>query len=157
MYLINYDLYDMHALIVFFRYAPERFPLYAQAVSELLGYLETPPERQLAYNNVRRILRPYYVPEDETLSWVLTDNRYTANVCILKSDACYAVLSAVCREMLACCDDTERLYLLCDAVHNIPLLLADVKHPKKAMRLMLREYRTQYNRAFLLKEWKHIA
>ena len=59
-------------------------------------------------------------------------------------------------EITECCDDKERFYLLCDAVHNIPLILADDPKPKKAINSMIKEYRNRYNGLFLKEEVKNI-
>lgn len=58
--------------------------------------------------------------------------------------------------MQQCINDSQRFYLLCDASHNIPLLLADTKNPKKAIKIMIKDYQKNYNKEFLLKELKKI-
>ena len=40
--------------------------------------------------------------------------------------------------MIKVYSDEQRLYLLCDASHNIPVILADVKKPEKAIKEMVR-------------------
>lgn len=157
MHLINYDFYDLHALITFFRQNSERLLFYKKAVEEIICCIEMPMQNNgITANTIRKIIRPYINTNDELLSWVLTDNQYTANVVIIKNEGCYRLLSAVFKEMLRCVDDSQRIYLLCDAAHNIPLLLADEAKPQKAIKAMIKDYRNKYNRHFLSDELKSI-
>ena len=156
MYLINYDLYDLHAFFTFFRSAPARFPDYILPVKQLVEHVNAPVGNTSDFNAVRRIISPFYDPRDESLSWVLVNNMYTANVFAVKTEAYYHILSAVFKEMLDFYNDEQRLYLLCDAVHNIPVLLADEKKPKPIIAAMIGDYRKQYNRAFLENELKNV-
>lgn len=157
MRLINYDFYDLHALITFFRQNVERFSFYEKAVEEIICCIDMPMQNNgIAANTVRKIIRPFIDTDDKLLSWVLTDNQYTANVVIIKNEGCYRLLSTVFKEMLQCVDDSQRLYLLCDAAHNIPLVLADNTKPKKAINLMIKDYRNKYSKNFLSDELKTI-
>ena len=45
MYLSNYDYYDIHALITFFRYKQERFIIYKSAVQEIINCLNEPVQK----------------------------------------------------------------------------------------------------------------
>lgn len=154
--LINYDLYDLHALMVFLRQNTDKFSQYENAVRQIVSCLEASMQTGGGEaNSIRKILMPF-VSEEEQLSWALVENRYTANVIIIKNKAYYDILSAVLREMLRWGNDRERLYLLCDAVHNIPLLLADVKKPKKAAAAMIKDYQRKYDGDFLSDELKRL-
>ncbi len=53
-------------------------------------------------------------------------------------------------------ENSEKTYLAADACHNIPLLLADVKKPRKAIESMIKEYRKKYSHDFLKEELKDI-
>ena len=157
MHLINYDFYDLHALITFFRQNVVRFSFYEKAVEEIIRCIDMPMQNNgIAANTVRKIIRPYIDTNDELLSWVLTDNQYTANVIIIKNEGCYRLLSAVFKEMLKCVDDSQRLYSLCDSTHNIPLILADDKKPQKAIKAMIKDYLNKYNKHFLSEELKSL-
>ena len=156
MYLINYDCYDLHALITFFRCKPERFIIYKSALQEIVAYLKTPIQNELNNNSIRNILKPYFDERDETISWVLVDNEYTANVFIIKNESAYEILSSIFCEMMNYYNDSNRFYLLCDATHNIPLLLADEKKPKKAINTMIKDYKKKYNNLFLKNELKRL-
>ena len=64
-------------------------------------------------------------------------------------------MSAILKELLLCLEnDPERVCLLCDASHNIPLLLVDEKRPEKTINSMLKEYRKRYVPEFLCEELK---
>lgn len=157
MHLINYDFYDLHALITFFRQNSERLSFYKRSVEEIICCIDIPTQNNgITANTIRKIIRPYIDTDDELLSWVLTDNQYTANVVIIKNEGCYRLLSAVFKEMLRCIDDSQQLYSLCDAAHNIPLILADDKKPQKAIKAMIKDYRNKYNSHFLSDELKSI-
>ena len=156
MYLLNYDFYDLHALITFFRNNTARFSDYKASVEQIVQYMKAPAANGIEPNTIRKILRPYFKDNDEALSWVLVNNEYTANISIIKMEAYYLILSAAFEEMLKFYSNEQRLYLLCDASHNIPLILADIKKPEKAIKEMIRDYRKQYNKFFLVNELKSI-
>ena len=155
MYLVNYDLYDMYALFLFFRVKPERFLFYKPAAQEIAEYINKPAENNSAdTNNIRKILKKYYDESDEMLSWVVVENKYTANIGIIKNKAAYEILLKIFDELKENHNEPERFKLLCDAVHNIPLILADETKPKKAINAMIKDYRKRYNSLFLKEELK---
>lgn len=153
MYLINYDFYDLYALIVYFRSNPARFPCYIESIRQIIDYLNASTiTNEIIDNQIRRFISPYFDKQDEALSWVPVNNVYTANIFVIKKEAYYRILSSVFEEMIGSYNDEERLYLLCDATHNIPLLLADEENPKKIIKIMINDYRKQYNKLFLKDE-----
>lgn len=154
MYLINYDFYDLQALFVFFRSKPDRLSDYKSALNDVIAYIMTPQGHYGDQNNIRKIIRPYYNENDEILSWVLVDNIYPTNIYIIKQNNIYSIISAILREMLDNCDDMRRLYLLCDATHNIPSILVDEIKKSKTIKIMVKEYRRMYNPNFLKDELK---
>lgn len=156
MYLLNYDFYDLHALITFFRSNTAGFSRYKSSIEQIVQYIKAPVVSGIEPNTIRKILRPYFKDKDEALSWVLVNNAYTANIFIIKAAAYYDILVSVFEEMLMFYSDEQRLYLLCDASHNIPLILVDVKKPEKAIKEMVSDYRKQYNKNFLVNELKSI-
>ena len=155
IYRINYEFYDIYAMLVNFRAFPEQLGHYLPAVRRLAETM-TPGTSEPEEESVRQILRRCYLPEDTGMDWVLVDNRYTANIRIIKDEARYAVLDAVLRELMECTGDSARVNWLCDAAHNIPLLLADETRPKKYIKPMLSDYRKMYCRDFLAEELKTI-
>ena len=58
--------------------------------------------------------------------------------------------------MLCVYENEQQFVQLCDAVHNIPLILADAKKPEKVIKIMIKEYREKYNRDFLVDELKKL-
>lgn len=155
MYLINYDFYDLYSLIVFFRCKPKRFINYRSAVKEILNDMKKSAENHIIKDNtIRNKLKPYYNENDELVSWITVDNRYTANIKIIKNEPAYLIMSVILNEMLECCNDLERFHCLCDATHNVPLVLADEIKQKKIINGMIKEYRKKYNSLFLKDELK---
>ena len=153
MLIINYDLHDLFALFIFFRSFPDKFEKYKTPVEKIAEYLGTPPQiNGCDHNTVRKLLRPY--ADINELSWVFTDNIYTAGISIVKEDKVYEILCAVMKEYLLCGNDTERIISLSDSVHNIPLIIFDSvnKIPLKTIGKFIRDYRKRYNREFLLNE-----
>ena len=58
--------------------------------------------------------------------------------------------------MLRVYENEQQFVQLCDAVHNISLILADAKKPEKVIKIMIKEYRENYNRDFLVDELKKL-
>ncbi len=156
MYLINYDFYDIHALITFFRNNPERFHTYKPALQKIITYIGTRQDHLLNDNNIRNILKPYYDESDEIISWVMVNNKYTANLIIIKKDYAYKIISSIFSEMMEHYDDSMRFNLLCDATHNLPIILVEKNKPKKTINLIIKEYRKKYNSLFLKNELKRM-
>lgn len=154
MYLINYDLYDLEALIVFFRSKPERLADYKSALNDIIDYIKKQQGHYGDHNNIRKIFRPYFCEIDEIISWVLVDNVYPANIYIIKHQVVYTIISAILCGMLDNYDDLSRLNLLCDAIHNIPSILIDEVKKKKIIKIMIKEYKKKYNPKFLNDELK---
>lgn len=155
MLLTNYDFYDIYAYIVHFRSFPEKFKNYLIPTEQIISYINAPMKNELDNNTIRKIIRPFYNNGDNML-WVTVDNIYTANLYIIKHISYYNILSAILEEMLRVYENEQQFVLLCDAVHNIPLILADEKKPEKVIKIMIKEYRKQYNSFFLVDELKEL-
>lgn len=154
MLLTNYDFYDLHALLIYFRYDPARFPDYLIPIRQIVNYFNSPIVNGINYNQIRKLVSPYFHEQDEALSWVLVNNKYTANIRIIKNESYYFILSTIFEELLAVYPDVQQFYLLCDAAHNIPLLLVDETKPLPIIKTMIKTYRKQYNPSFLVNELK---
>ncbi len=153
MRLLNYDFYDLFDLIVYFRSSPAKFSLYRESIEQIITYIELPiGQGEVETNSIRKILRSNVENSEDVLLWMQVDNVYTAKTRIIKSDACYTVIKAVLREMLRCFEDKQRFVMLCDATHNVPLILADERKPKKIIKTMVKTYQKNYNKDFLVKE-----
>lgn len=60
VYLIDFflDIYNLYALIVFFRADTDKVSEYVGAIEQIVTYLETPVlENELAFNIIRKILQ----------------------------------------------------------------------------------------------------
>lgn len=162
MRLLNYDFHDIYALLVYFRSNASQIYKYTKAIQDLISYIEAPmPDNVVLFNTVRNIVRNHMNEKVEGLEWLFVDNEYSALTSVVKEEYAYSVMSRILREMLDYGNDKERMFLLCDATHNIPLILSKslpyVKKPQKEIRAMLEYYRKQYDVSFLKKElgdWK---
>ena len=155
MLLTNYDFYDIYAYIVNFRSFPKKFKNYLIPTEQIISYMNAPIKNELENNTIRKIIRPFYNNGDSML-WVTVDNIYTATLCIIKHISYYNILSAIFEEMLRVYENEQQFVQLCDAVHNIPLILADEKKPEKVIKIMIKEYRENYNHDFLVDELKKL-
>lgn len=155
MRLLNYDFYDLYALVVFFRNDTDKISEYAEAIKQLIAYIEEPTGgNEIPCNTIRKILQAYINQEERGLFWIWVENIYTGNVLTVKNEGYYRILAAVFREMLCDISDSKRLWRLCDATHNLPTLLVECKEPKKGIKSMVRIYQVQYNKEFLVEELK---
>ena len=160
MHLLNYDFHDMYALIIYFRNFPTHIRSYVQPIKDIISYIEAPmSDNVLETNMVRKLIRVHIEAKENGLGWVFVDNEYTANLTVMKKDSHYRLMVAIFKEMLNFCEDEQRMFLLCDATHNIPLVLSNaftVKRPKKEIEIMVSHYQKQYNKEFLVRELKDI-
>ncbi len=155
MQLLNYDFYDLYALLIFFRMDTDKISKYAVAIEELVTCLEQPVFSNVSEcNTVRKILQAYVSEEEQGLFWIWTENIYTGNTFTMKNVGYYRILAEVFREMLHNLEDNQRLWRLCDSTHNLPTLLVECKEPKKAIISMIRIYQIEYNKNFLVEELK---
>lgn len=155
MKLLNYDFYDLYALLIFFRMETDKISEYAEAVEEIVACLEQPVFSNVSEcNTVRKILQKYVSEGEQGLLWIWTENIYTGNILTMKNTCYYRILAEVFREMLHNLGDNQRLWRLCDSTHNLPTLLVECKEPKKAIKSMIRTYQVEYNKEFLIQELK---
>lgn len=155
MQLLNYDFYDLYALLIFFRMETDKISEYAGAVEEIVACLEEPVFSNVTdCNTIRKILQAHVNKEERGLLWIWTENIYTGNTFTMKNTGYYRILAEVFREMLHNLGDNQRLWRLCDSTHNLPTLLVESKEPKKAIKSMIRIYQMDYNKDFLVEELK---
>lgn len=156
MRLINYDFYDIHALICLVRSNPCK-ECYIPMLEAIIGYLEKEStDNGMEANAIRALIRPHVNEHDEMFKWVFVNNCYTANVRSIKNKTDYEILIAVLREIIAVKEtgDMEKTVLLADAVHNIPCILVDEAKPCKRIAGEISDYRKRYNKTFLKNELK---
>ena len=156
MYLLNYALYDLYAFFVYLRNHPQRFTQYHEGVRQIAELIDSPFSGTAEANSIRRILRAFYTAEDPFMSFVAVDNVYTAEILFVTNKAYYPLLSAILRELLAHGDDPDRLSALCDALHNIPIILVRHARPRKHIQFEIDHYQKKYHPGFLKDELKAI-
>ncbi len=140
MKFLNYDFYDIQALIVFFRAKPDCVSEYAGAIEQIISCLKDGASGNGAETNtIRKILQGYVSREESGLSWIWTENVYTGNVVIIKEERYYHILAEVFQEMLLCIDDSSCLYELCDTVHNLPTVMVENKKPEKIIKSVVEQ------------------
>ena len=152
MFLTNYDLYDLYAVFVLIRaYPTDRAnTLAVDAVKEILDA----PQAQFGSANAIRS-RLGNIPELDREKWFFIDtpNVYTWMPPILKDEKSYSILSACLEEMQKAMrsGNTDRIYDLADALHNIPLILAEGKKDqfRAIHRMISYVYRPKWNKNFL--------
>ena len=152
MFLTNYDLYDIYAVFVLIRAYPED-KANALAVAAVREVVDA-PQGQLGRTNAIRS-RLGNIPELDREKWFFIDtpNVYTWMPPILKDEKSYASLSACLEEMQKAmrAGNTDRIYDLADALHNIPLILAEGKKDQlRVIKQMISYvYRPKWNKDFL--------
>lgn len=155
MKLINYDFYDLHAVIICVRSNPKDKRL-IPVLNRIAELIEAPqPDNGIESNIVRKAIRQCGKADIESLSFANTDNIYTANIRIMKNPVHYKILSKIFREFSDIMSaSSERTAAAADSFHNIPLILADESKPKKAITLAIKEYRARFCPDFLADELK---
>ena len=155
MHMINYDFYDLHAVILCVRSNPNDKRL-IPVLNRIAEIIEAPQsDNGIESNIVRKAIRKCDKANIEGLSFANTDNVYTANIRIMKNPVYYKILSKIFRELSDSMSvSSERTAAAADGFHNIPLLLADESKPKKAITIAIKEYRTKYYPNFLADELK---
>ena len=152
MYLTPYDLHDIYAVFLLIRACPtdDDNALAIATIKELVDAERGDFSRA---NAVRVCLGR--IPDLDREKWFFIDtmNVYTWMPPVIRDETVYAILSACLAEMLTALriGDRERIYDLADAIHNIPVILAEGKNDK--LRAIKREisycYRPKWNRDFL--------
>lgn len=157
MHMINYDFYDLYAVIVCVRSSPndKRLIPVLNSIAELIEAPQS--DNGIESNIVRKAIRKCGKTDIEGLSFANTDNVYTANIRIMKKSVHYKILSKIFRELAESMSvSSEKTATVADSFHNVPLLLADVSKPKKAITLAIKEYRARYSTNFLANELKEL-
>lgn len=155
MRLINYDFYDLYAVIICVRSSPNDKQLIS-VLNRIEELIEAPqPDNGIESNIVRKAIRQCGTADIEGLFFACTDNVYTANIRIMKNPVHYKILSKIFRELTYSMSvSSERTAAAADSFHNIPVLLADDLKPKKVITLAIKEYRLKYYPNFLVDELK---
>ena len=158
MLLINYDFYDIHRLICIVRSYPEEID-YIPMLNSIIEYIEKGKENNgIDSNAVRQLITLYIDKPITALGWAFVNNAYTYNAKIIKEESRYVLLVEVLKEIVSALREknSDRAFMITDAVHNIPCALADDINPKKRIASEISEYRKRYNKDFLSSEIKNL-
>ena len=154
MLLINYDFHDMHCVLTMLRAYPKK-TYNKQVIQSIIHVLSEPQLDNTVDNNIlRKELRTIETIDKEWFRWVYVDNIYTYGLKVIQNEFCYSFLEKAFRKLLECSvkEDYEQLENLADALHNIPIFLAeDYKNFKKATKVEFARYNRIY-KTNLLKE-----
>lgn len=154
MLLMNYDYYDIHALLTTLRAKPDKAYNIEiiKSVFEVLSALQI--DNTIDDNIIRKKLRMIEAIDKDDFRWVYVDNIYTYGWKIIKDEKSYSFLANGFQMMIeyAASGDFQRLEDLADALHNIPIFFADgCKNFKSAVKIQFSHYNKTYS-ADLLKE-----
>ncbi len=154
MLLINYDFHDIHAVLTMLRAYPKK-PYNKQVIQSVIHVLSEPQiDNTLDNNIIRKELRTIETIDKDCFCWTYVDNIYTHGLKVIHNEFCYSFLEKAFRKLLECSvtEDYKQLEDLADALHNIPIFLAeDYKKFKKATKVEFARYNRIY-KTNLLKE-----
>ena len=147
MLLNEYDLFDMYATLVAIRFKPDA-PCHAQVIRCIENILSAPQTTNYVESNrIREALRHIDGLDAELFSWVYVDNVYTYMHRLEKNIFYYTFLSRAFEKLHQYAErkNSERLKDLADALHNIPILIADgCKDFKRSATIQLAGYKKKY-------------
>ena len=152
MLLSNYDFYDIHWSIVLMRSNSLKYDYaVSKAIKDVIDTKQK--DNTVKMNIIRNILSEVNeLKEYEEWQWIQIKNVYTYGVKIIKDDFAYQILSVMFEELLNCLKEPneEQINDLKDALHNIPIILAEEKkHIKKHIVREIAHYRAKWNKYFL--------
>ena len=152
MLLTNYDFYDIYWSIVLMRSDGLGYDYaIAKAIKDTIDAEQT--DNVVECNIIRSVLSNITeLNEYNKWEWRFVKNVYTYGVKVIKDEFSYQILSAIFEELLSCLKepDEEQINDLKDALHNIPIILAEEsKHIKKHIAREIARYRNKWNKSFL--------
>ena len=152
MLLTNYDFYDIYWSIVLMRSNGSEYDyVVSKTIKDAIDIRQK--DNVVETNTIRTFLSEIdELTEYEEWQWIHTKNVYTYGEKIIKDDFAYQILSAMFEELLRCLKDPDedRIYDLKDAMHNIPVILAEGnKHGKKRIARVICFYRNKWDKHFL--------
>ena len=152
MLLLNYDFYDIYAVLISFRNDPSN-TFNEKIAKTIKALLESPQVDNLIESNIiRRSIAEIENLDIELLAWIKTNNIYTYGQKVIKEETAYHILSAGFAELLVCLKDEnyKRFEDLADALHNVPIILSEKpKNLSKLIKTEISTYRKMWNNAFL--------
>lgn len=152
MLLLNYDFYDIYAVLLFFRNDPSN-TLNSKIAKKIQSLLESPQvDNVIESNIIRRSIAEIENLDIDQLAWIKTNNIYTYGQKVIKEETAYHILSAGFAELLVCLKDEnyKQFEALADALHNVPIILSEKpKNLPKLIKTEISTYRKMWNNAFL--------
>lgn len=138
MLLTNYDLYDICSVICSIRFFPMAKEN-AEIVQKLINVINTEQiDNCIIDNAVRRRLTAVRFSDSEHWEWIKTLNAYSYGMRVIKNSEKYNILVNLLSELSYSIDSNNkgRIYDCADALHNVPIILADEKKNIKKQILM---------------------
>ncbi len=153
MWMINYDFHDLHWVFVSFRFntSYEKNREIAEQIKTLIDKPQV--GNVININNIRRALSSIDGLDKENWYWADVENCYMYGVMTITDDSALRICSEGLGELIKCFEagDLDRAWCLADALHNVPIILAE-KKGRSAVRSILFEigsYRKKYDASFL--------
>ena len=152
MLLLNYDFYDIYAVLLFFRNDPSN-TLNLKITKKIQSLLESPQvDNVIESNIIRRSIAEIENLDIDQLAWIQANNVYTYGQKVIKEKIAYHILSAGFAELLVCLKDEnyKRFEDLADALHNVPIILSESpRNGLKRIKIEISTYRKEWNNSFL--------
>ena len=128
MLLTTHDLYDLHAVFIHIRHAPDTKETYAVIIRLKDLFDKWDFEACADGNSIRRALRPAQELDRERYFWVDTDNVYAHQGRIFKQDhPIYGILRIAFDSLFQGVKRQryDHVTMLADAFHNVPMILSE--------------------------------
>ena len=154
MLLLNYDFYDIYYVLTMLRAYPKE-TYNKQVIQSIIHVLSAPQiDNTIDDNIIRKELRKIETIEKDCFRWIYVDNIYTYGLKVIHNAFCYSFLEKAFQKLFECSvkGDYKQLEDLANALHNIPIFLAeDYKNFKKTTKVEFARYNRIY-KTNLLKE-----
>lgn len=148
-----FDLYDLHAIFVNIR-NNALDSSNEKIITQILQVLKNRNEN-FEFNQIRNALKVLNLSNQKEYSFVFTNNVYPYVPYVIKEEKIYELFQVVCEELLGSVRQHRfsQVFDLADAVHNLPLVLAENKlHiPQSFWKNEINYYRKNWDRSFLKK------
>ena len=152
MLLLNYDFYDIYAVLISFRNDPSN-TFNEKIAKTIKALLESPQvDNVIESNIIRRSIAEIENLDIELLAWIKTNNVYTYGQKVIKGETAYHILSEGFSELLLCLQDEnyKRFEALADELHNVPIILSESpRNCSKRIKTEISAYRKMWNNSFL--------
>ena len=152
MLLLNYDFYDIYAVLISFRNDPSN-TFNEKIAKTIKSLLESPQvDNVIESNIIRRSIAEIENLDIEQLAWIQANNVYTYGQKVIKEKIAYHILFEGFSELLLCLQDEnyKQFEALADALHNVPIILSEKpKNLSKLIKTEISTYRKMWNNAFL--------